>query len=83
MAVPFLIIISFDTAVPLLLIISIYMAVPLLIIISLYIAVPILHCCTVQTALEFGATDNNIIQYGSTDPLLQYSTDCCGVLVYC
>jgi hypothetical protein len=58
------------------------MSVQLLIILSLYMAVPNLHCCTVQTAVEFWSTDNNITLYGSKDPLLLYSTDCCGVLVY-
>jgi hypothetical protein len=57
-------------------------------------AVKILYCCTVQTAVEFWSTDNNITLYGSTvtdniinlygstDPALLYSADCCGVSVY-
>jgi hypothetical protein len=57
-------------------------------------AVPTRHGCTVQTTVEFCATDNNITLYGSTvsdniitlngsnDPALLYSTDCCGVLIY-
>jgi hypothetical protein len=43
--------------------------------------VPILHCYTVQTAVEFCDTDNNITLYVSTDSLLLYNTDCSGLFV--